>query len=158
MVQNIRLRQMKVTDLAAVYALVQNTIAVSYADVYPPEAIEFFKNHHSKENILKDLKDGYIMTVEAGGQILGTGTLQGTNVRRVFISPQYQRQGIGKIIAEKLERKARANGLAKLELSASLKSREFWEAMGFVSSGEFALPVANDQKLIFYEMTKIIKE
>jgi hypothetical protein len=52
MIQNIRLWTLKATVLAAVYALVQKTIAVSYADVYPLEAIEFFKNHHSKENIL----------------------------------------------------------------------------------------------------------
>ena len=156
MIQNIKLRQMKTTDLAAVYALVQNVIEVSYADVYPPEAIEFFKNHHSEENILQDIARGYIVMAESNGQLLGTGTIIGTSIRRVFINSEYQRHGIGKIIAEKLERKARANGLAKLDLSASLKSRQFWEAMGFVSTGEFALPVANGQKLIFYEMTKTL--
>jgi N-acetylglutamate synthase-like GNAT family acetyltransferase len=156
MSQSIKLTQMKTTDLAAVYALVQKTIEVSYGGVYPPEAIEFFKNHHSRENILQDIAKGYIVMAESGGQILGTGTLLGTNVRRVFINPEYQRQGIGKIIAEKLERKARANGLAKLDLSASLKSRQFWEARGFTSTKEFALPVANGQKLIFYEMTKTL--
>jgi len=154
MIQNIRLRPMKLNDLGTVYELVQNTITVSYADIYPPEAIEFFKNHHSKENIMKDLKGGYIVAVEVGGQILGTGTLLGTNVRRLFISPKHQGQGTGKIIAAKLERKAKSAGLEKLDLSASLKSRWFWEAMGFVSSGEFALPVSNDKKLIFYEMVK----
>jgi N-acetylglutamate synthase-like GNAT family acetyltransferase len=156
MIQNIRLRMMKVTDLAAVYALVQNAIEVSYADVYPPEAIEFFKNHHSQENILQDIERGYIVMAESNGQLLGTGTIIGTSIRRVFINPEYQHHGIGKIIANKLERKARENGMAKLDLSASLKSCQFWEAMGFVSTGEFALPVANGQKLIFYEMTKTL--
>jgi len=28
---------------------------VSYADVYPPEAIEFFKNYHNQDNILRTL-------------------------------------------------------------------------------------------------------
>jgi N-acetylglutamate synthase-like GNAT family acetyltransferase len=156
MIQNIRLRQMKTGDLEAVYALVQTTIKVSYADVYPPEAIDFFKNHHSKENILQDIERGYIVVAESGGLLLGTGTIIGTSIRRVFINPEYQHHGIGKIIANKLERKARANGMAKLDLSASLKSRRFWETMGFASTGEFALPVANSQKLIFYEMVKTL--
>jgi GNAT superfamily N-acetyltransferase len=156
MIQNIRLRPMKTGDLEAVYALVQTTIKVSYADVYPPEAIEFFKNHHSKENILQDLERGYIVVAESGGLLLGTGTIIGTSIRRIFINPEYQHHGIGKSIAEKLERKARANGLVKLDLSASLKSRKFWEAMGFVANGEFALPVASGQKLIFYEMVKTL--
>ena len=157
MLPNIRLRQMKETELQAVYKLVQNTIQISYAGVYPPEAIEFFKNYHSTENILKDLATGYIVVAEADGRILGTGTLLGTDVRRVFIDPEYQRHGIGKIIAKKLERKAKSLELEKLQLSASLRSRRFWETMGFVSAGEFALPVANDKKLIFYEMSKEIK-
>jgi GNAT superfamily N-acetyltransferase len=156
MIQNIKLRQMKITDLEPVYELVQKTIATSYADVYPPEAIEFFKNHHSKENILKDLERGYIVVAESGGLLLGTGTIIGTSIRRVFINPEYQHQGVGKIIANKLERKAKSAGLAKLDLSASLKSRRFWEAMGFVATGEFALPVANAKKLIFYEMIKTL--
>ena len=156
MIQNIRLRQMKTTDLKPIFELVQNTIAVSYADVYPPEAIEFFKNHHSQENIMKDIERGYIVVAESGGLLLGTGTIIETSIRRVFINPEYQHQGIGKIIANKLERKAKSSGLAKLDLSASLKSRQFWEAMGFVATGEFALPVANAKKLIFYEMIKTL--
>ena len=156
MIQNIRLRQMKATDLTAVYALVQDTIAISYTDVYPPEAIEFFKNHHSKENILQDIARGYIVMAESSRQLLSTGTIIGTSFHRVFINTEYQHPGIGKIIAEKLERKAKSAGQAKLDLSASLKSRQFWEAMGFTSTGGFALPVANGQKLIFYEMTKTL--
>jgi GNAT superfamily N-acetyltransferase len=157
MLPNIRLRKMNETDLQSVHELVQNTIQISYAGVYPPEAIAFFKNYHSPENILKDLTEGYIVVIETGSRITGTGTLLGTNIRRVFINPEYQRQGIGKIIADKLERKARSEGLEKLDLSASLKSRRFWEAMGYITTGEFALPVANDQKLIYYEMVKTIK-
>ena len=75
--QHIHLQQIKEAELQAVYELVQNTIEVSYAGVYPPEAIAFFKNHHCQENILKDLKAGYIVVVEAGGQILGTGNAIG---------------------------------------------------------------------------------
>ena len=116
MIQNIRFRQMKTTDLEAVYELVQNTITVSYAGVYPPEAIEFFKNHHSQENIMKDIERGYIVVAESGGLLLGTGTIIETSIRRVFINPEYQHQGIGKIIANKLERKAKSAGLAKLDL------------------------------------------
>jgi len=74
---------------------------------------------------------------ESGGLLLGTGTIIETSIRRVFINPEYQHQGIGKIIATKLERKAKSAGLAKLDLSASLKSRQFWEAMVLLQPGNF---------------------
>jgi hypothetical protein len=48
--------------------------------------------------------------------------------------------------------------LEKLELSSSLKAREFWESEGFVVVKEFALPVANDKQLIYYEMTKQLEQ
>ena len=154
MTQEIHLRQMKETDLQSVYELVQNTIQVSYADVYPPEAIEFFKNYHNQDNILKDATSGYSIVAESDGLILVTGTLLVMNVRRVYIVPQQHHQGIGKLIVKKLEQKAKSLGLEKLDLLASLKSRTFWEAMGFVFAGEFFIPVANDKKLIYYEMLK----
>jgi GNAT superfamily N-acetyltransferase len=156
MPQNIRLLPMKKSELQAVYDLVQNTIQISYSDTYPPEAIAFFKNYHSRENILKDLKAAYIVVAEFAG-LVGTGTLSGMDIGRVFIDPAHQHQGIGKLIAAELERKAIAERLEKLELSSSLKSRTFWESGGFVFVKEFALPVANDKKLMYYEMAKRIK-
>jgi GNAT superfamily N-acetyltransferase len=88
---------------------------------------------------------------------VGTGTLSGKDVGRVFIDPAHQHHGIGQLIAQELERKARSAGLAKLELSSSLKAREFWESEGFVFIKEFALPVANNKQLIYYEMAKKLK-
>ena len=154
MSHNIHLRQMKKSDLQSVYELVLKTIQVSYADVYPPEAIEFFKNYHNQDDILKDAVSGYSIVAESDGLILGTGTLLEMNVCRVYIDPQQQHQGIGKLIVKKLEQKAKALGLEKLDLCASPKSRRFWESAGFVLLGEFFIPVANDKKLIYYEMTK----
>jgi GNAT superfamily N-acetyltransferase len=145
---------MQEADLKAVHDLVQTTIQVSYGDVYPPEAINFFKHHHSKENILQDIERGYIVVAESDSRIVGTGTLVGNSVRRVFINPEYQRRGIGHLIAKELEQKAIAEGLGKIELSSSLKSRKFWESEGFAFVKEFALPVANDKHLIYFEMAK----
>jgi N-acetylglutamate synthase-like GNAT family acetyltransferase len=157
MSHNIHLRQMKKSDLQSVHELVQKTIQVSYVDVYPPEAIEFFKNYHNQDNIFKDAASGYSIIAESDGLILGTGTLLEMNVRRVYIDPQHQHQGIGQLIVKKLEQKAKSERLEKLDLSASLKSRRFWETMGFVFVAEYFIPVANDKKLIYYEMAKTLK-
>ena len=67
-VQNMRLRKMKKADLQSVFKLVQDTLQVTYAAVYPPEAIEFFKNYHNRENILKNAS-GYTIVAEYDGQI-----------------------------------------------------------------------------------------
>ena len=90
------------TDLQAVYDLVQTTIQVSYGDIYPPEAIVFFRTTTVKK-IVKDLKAGYILVADCDGQTVGTGTLSGKEVRRVFIDAEFQGHGIGAFHRSRIE-------------------------------------------------------
>jgi hypothetical protein len=46
------------TDLAALKALVDRTIDISYAGVYPSAVIKFFREYHHRENILADAQAG----------------------------------------------------------------------------------------------------
>lgn len=151
---NINLRPMTEADLPPVYDLIQNTIKTSYAGIYPPEAIDFFVHHHSRENILKDFSRGYIIVAEKAGKIIGTGTLVGNGVRRVFVNPDYQGKGTGVLIAGELERRAKTQGLTQLILDSSLRSVKFWESQGFAKIKEVALPVDNGKNLIYIEMVK----
>lgn len=156
MPKDVNIRKMKKKDLQSVYVLIQKTIEISYSDVYPLEAIELFKEYHSKENIAKDASTGYSIVVEFNGAIVGTGTLLETNIRRVFVSPSYQNEGIGKLISRELERKALSDKVSNLDLSSSLVARRFWESMGFRLQAEDFIPASNGQRLIFYKMDKIL--
>jgi citrate lyase synthetase len=154
MIDNITIKQAVDNDLPQLLKLVHNTIDISYRSIYHAEAIQAFKDYHSIENITHDLKTGHIIVAEQNNEIIGTGTLLDTNIRRVFISPGWQQYGLGKKIAMELEKKARSQGLAMIDLSASLGSRTFWENLGFEFQKESFLPVANGKKLVFFEMAK----
>ena len=154
--KDINIRQFRKKDLPAVYSLIQNTIDFSYTGVYPPEAVEFFKEYHSQNNILNDNVAGYGVVVESNGKVLGTGTLLKDNIRRVFVDPAYQKRGIGKLITQELEKKASIQKIVTLNLQASLVSRRFWESQGFTIQEERYIPVRNNQKLRFYEMLKTL--
>jgi len=62
---------------------------------------------------MKDIERGYIVVAESGGLLLGTGTIIETSIRRVFINPEYQHQGIGKISPTNWREKPNAAGRAK---------------------------------------------
>ena len=156
MIQDHQIRQFKKEDLPFVHRLVENTIDICYHPVYPVEAIEFFKYYHAEERISSDAANGYTVVAEHNGEIVGTGTLWGTNIRRVFVNPHLQHGGIGKLIVRELERKALLNNAAILDLSASLVSKQFWETLGFVVQKEDYVPVQNGQKLHFYRMAKTL--
>ena len=153
---DIQVRQAKEEDLPSIYRLVQNVVAISYNGVYPTEAIEAFKHHHSEEQIRIDATDGYTIVAEYDNEIVATGTLYETNIRRIYISPRHQRKGIGRLIIQELEKKALAEKLTTLDLGASLVSRQFWESLGFVVHREDYVPVRNDQKLHYFWMVKKI--
>ena len=153
---DLTMRQFDEKDLPSLRGLIRNTIDVSYHGVYPPQAIDFFKEYHSEKSILDDAAAGYTLVAECGGQMVGTGTLLGTNVRRVFTSSQHQHRGIGRAIAQKLEKKAQKGQSAAIELDASMVSRRFWESLGFTVSGEYFVPVGDGQKLYYYRMVKCL--
>ena len=158
MIRNIKIREFRREDLEAVKKLIYKTIEVSYSDVYPEEAIEYFKGHHSEEHILSDARDGYAIILECNGKIIGTGTLLGTNIRCVFIDPSWQHKGFGKLVMHKLEERALAKGISILNLSASLVSKRFYDSLGYVTQKEDYIPVRNKQKLSYYTMVKKLND
>jgi len=103
----IKIRKFRLTDLNAVRRLIYNTIDVCYPAVYCPEAIKYIKNYHSSENILKGAKKGYTIVLERNNRIAAVGTIiKNGYITRVFVNPEFQGQGIGKLIMEKLQTKA----------------------------------------------------
>ncbi len=151
---SINLREFRREDLQAVKRLIQKTIDISYHDVYPEEAIEYFKDYHSEEPILSDARDGYTIVLEFYEKIIGTGTLLYANIRRVFIDPSYQHKGFEKLVMHKLEERALAKGISTLDLSASLVSKRFYDSLGYVTQKGDYIPVRNNQQLIYHAMIK----
>ncbi len=153
--QNIQIREFNREDLDTIVALIHHVVNVSYRDVYPAGALKLYKEFHSRENILNDAENGYCVIAENGGRIIGTGTLLDDGIRRVYIDPSYQKNGIGTGIYRELEKKALQNGLSRLGLGASVIAREFWESVGFVFEEEVDIP-AGDEQLKFYMMSKTL--
>jgi ribosomal protein S18 acetylase RimI-like enzyme len=154
----IEIRKFTEEDFNNVFNLIQNTIDTSYNGVYPKEAIDFFKNHHSKDNILKDAAAGYTIVAETRGKIFGTGTILDTNIRRIFVSPTHQHKGIGKLLMQELLNKAQSQNISIVDLDASLSSLRFWESLGFMIQREEFIPVANNQRLGYYKMVRTIRK
>ncbi len=141
-------------DLAAVYRLIQETLAKSYAAVYPPAAVAFFQRYHDQASLQHDAASGFAVVAERPGEVVGVGMLLGQEIRRVYVHPQCQQQGVGARIYAVLEQQARAEGSAKLELDASLASWRFWERRGFRVVSAESLALEGGQRLDYYRMEK----
>lgn len=151
------LREFIQRDLLAVKRLIDRTIDISYAKAYPAEALAFFKGYHAEECIVDSAASDYIVVVELGGEIVGTGTLMCTTISRVFVDPLHQGRGLGKVIMRRLEEKAIAAGVREVDLSASLVAKSFYDALGYTTQREDSIQLESEE-LRYYVMTKRLSE
>lgn len=143
-------------DVEALQKLIYNTINESYKGFYGPHSIRYFKEYHSRSKILADAGEGYTVVVELNERIVGTGTVCGTNIRRVFISPAFQGRGWGRMVMEALEKNALSQGLNHLNLHASLPSQVFYRHLGYRTKEEGFIQVSPDERLDYFYMEKTL--
>lgn len=132
------------------------TIETSYAAVYPPAVVDFFHDFHRRETVLSDAAGGQTVVVFSGGNLVATGTRVGGDVRRVFVYPDCQRRGIGRLIMAELESEAIEEGVDRIALSASLPALEFYLRLGYEVVSDEDYEVAPGQHLEYYEMAKLL--
>lgn len=148
------IREFRDADIGALQRLIFKTIDVSYAPVYPPRAIAFFKRFHAEAEIRARGRDGTTLVVEHDGKLIATGSLVGDEILAVFVRPGVQRGGHGKALMRALEARARANGVAACTLSISLPSLEFYRGLGYEVLEERARDLGDGQRLDFWKARK----
>ncbi len=151
------MRAFREADLAAVQALIFETIDRSYGPVYPPRALDFFKAFHSAEEIRKRGAAGTILVVEHDGAVIATGALVEGEILAVFVHPAQQGRGHGKALMRALEAQARAAGHAVSELSVSLPSRRFYESLGYEMLEERRRDLGAGQEMRFWKARKALQ-
>lgn len=155
--EQISVREFRLADLDSVKELINRTIDVCYNGFYLEEVMNYFDMYNWDGNILKAARDGYIVVVETQGKIVGTGSVIGDTVLRVFIDPDHQKQGLGRVIMNELEKRAEANGVKILQLRALANARKFYESLGYSTVDRGLVEVDNDRHLEYYQMEKKLK-
>ena len=83
--------------------IVDKTIRAIYPHYYPSGAVQFFLELHNEQRIKEALaeEDIYFATVQ--GEIVGTGSIRGNEICRLFILPECQAKGYGNRLMDLLE-------------------------------------------------------
>ena len=109
-------------DLETVSRIVRETINAVYPRYYPAGAVELFLSHHSPDRIAADISEGIVYLAEAGGESVGTVTVRGDEVCRMFVLPGYQGKGYGGELLRFAEKViSRSFGTARLDASLAAK-------------------------------------
>lgn len=136
-----------------IFNLVQNTIKTIYPKYYPKEVVKFFCELHSKENIIKDIKNGSVVTLFNGNEIIGTGSYKNNHITRVYVNPEYQGKGYGSYIMQCLEDIIKSK-YDVVYLDSSLPASCFYENRGYNTIKHEKWEVENGVVLVYEIMEK----
>lgn len=140
-----------------IFNLVQNTIRTIYPKYYPQEVVDFFCNHHNTKNIIADIKNGCTYILLENDTIVGTGSFRDNHITRVFVSPDFQRNGFGSYIMTQLENEIDKQ-YDNVILDASLAASRLYEHRGYKTVSHEQIEVENDRILVYEIMKKELSD
>lgn len=110
----------------------------------------------SPDSYVSVLRERFLLVAEDPGGIAGFGQLNQASgeVEAVYVLPGRQGEGIGRALLVALEDEARAAGLKRLQLSATLNAVPFYERAGYVEEGPTVHRLPNGVELQCLRMSK----
>ncbi|MDA7966804.1 GNAT family N-acetyltransferase [Ruegeria sp.] len=105
---------------------------------YPAAEIDRLVGNFTTSCVLEFLKQRLTLVALSNEKVVGTGSLQGSELKSLFVSPKLHRKGIGGILVSELEKVAAKQGLRQLSVSSSLSAVSFYSSLGYAEkSREF---------------------
>lgn len=147
----IRLAEM--TDLESILQIIHDTISEIYSHYYAEGVVNFFLTHHSRENVLSDIENGIVWLLEEERNVVGTVTIKGNAVNRLFVLPEWQSHGYGSRLMDFAEAKI-AERFTHVHIDSSLAAKEMYLKRGYKEKKTCRILADNGDILIYDEMEK----
>jgi GNAT superfamily N-acetyltransferase len=143
-------------DFELVRSIVSGTIQAVYSAFYPEDVVKFFLDHHDDEAIRRDIAEDNVFLLDVDGATVGTGTIHGNEITRVFVTPAHQRKGYGTQIMRELESIiARTSRVARLD--SSLPGYNLYLKLGYRPVAYKMISTPGGQVLCYHEMEKTLR-
>ncbi|MBC8571075.1 GNAT family N-acetyltransferase [Zongyangia hominis] len=127
----MKIKEAAPEDWKLVWEIVERSVRGSYAECYGEEVIGMFLEHHSVYSIQEELMRHTVLLLYDGGVPVGTGCLQGEEIKQIYILPDRQGKGYGSLLLRALEEEAARQGLSKVVLDASIPGRPLYQRRGY---------------------------
>ncbi len=147
----IRIAEIK--DLENILQITRDTISEIYSHYYAGGVVDFFLKHHNRENVLSDIEKGLVWLLEADGCLVGTVTIKGNAVNRLFVLPEHQSHGYGSRLMDFAEAKI-SEKYSHVHIDSSLAAKEMYLKRGYIEKKTCRIPADNGDILIYDEMEK----
>lgn len=148
------IRPATINDRETVHRLAQETISAIYPRYYPRGAVDFFLNHHHPEAIQRDIEKGLVyLATDENDVPVGTVTLRENEILRLFVLPQFQGKGYGKMLLDFAENRV-AKQFDTVIVDASLPAKSLYLKRGYRETAYHRLLTENGDYLCYDVMEK----
>jgi GNAT superfamily N-acetyltransferase len=131
----IVIREFEPRDAEAVSALIGRTMRESNSRDYSLDRLQPLIDYFAPEKVRLLGRERVCLVAQSDQQLVGTAALDGIELATFFVLPEYQGQGIGARLLAAIEQRARALGIARLTVDASITGAAFYTRMGYVRTG-----------------------
>ncbi|MDH2354692.1 GNAT family N-acetyltransferase [Bradyrhizobium sp. SSUT18] len=118
-------------DAEEISGVILRALRETNAKDYTDEIIERIGRSFSADSVLQLIGKRAVFVATLGSRVVGTASLDGSVVRTVFVAPDVQASGIGKLLMAAIERTARERDIASLTVSSSVTAETFYASLGF---------------------------
>ena len=118
-------------DAADISAVILRALRETNAKDYTDEIIARVERSFSPTAVLQLIGQRTVLVATVGSRLVGIASLDGSVVRTVFVAPDVQAQGIGKLLMAEIERTARERSIPSLTVPSSVTAEPFYARLGF---------------------------
>jgi predicted N-acetyltransferase YhbS len=118
-------------DAADISRVILAALRETNAKDYSSDVIEQVERSFGPEAVLELIRRRKVFVAVTGSRIVGTASLEEQSVRTVFVSPDVQGQGVGRLLMAAVERAALEAGVETLVVPSSLTAEPFYSKLGF---------------------------
>ncbi|MBI4235128.1 GNAT family N-acetyltransferase [Candidatus Peregrinibacteria bacterium] len=141
----MKIRKFLQSDAAELSKLMRETVVKSNSADYSKEAVRCLVDEYTAERLIKDSKKMHIFVASEESKLLGTISLVGDRVSRMFVLPEFQGQKIGSKLIRCVEKFAKKEGKTILRVRSSLTAYGFYQKLGYQktrrASNKFVGPI-----------------
>ncbi len=128
----IKIRKFKLSDAVSVASLHRNTIRAVNSKDYPPENIRIWSGRTSAKGFRESASKCFRWVALDQEKIVGFADISKEGkFWGLYVHKNYIRKGIGTKLIQKVEEKAKALGVKRLKVQATLTARTFYKKHGY---------------------------
>lgn len=131
MALKVRIRKFRFGDEFAVVRIIRDANRITLKKFYSPSVIKQMCVNTTAAKIRKKGKEKNLVVAIIGNKIVGVVGLTQNRPRSFFVHPRHQGKGIGRMLIQSIEKKAKKLKMKFLKLNSSLFAVSFYKHFGY---------------------------